>query len=141
MISYLKDKKDFIPLALTTASAFYFLFETITESYTFTAGQITGFLMLSLCAVLHTGKLKAGILSIGMFFILCWTGLIGLSAGKFSFSFNTGNIDLIVYKAHPLLFCLMVFHLIISAKHYVGIATKKYWQQLFSNNRDKNIQI
>jgi hypothetical protein len=78
---------------------------------------------------------KMGVLVLG-FTIL--TGLIGLLS--YSHTITTANLTIgksedlqvPIFYGQPIFLLWLLIHLIVSGRHYFGIATKKYWQNLLS---------
>lgn len=139
----LKAKKDFIPLVLVVISSFYYLFITISSVSGFSVKQIAGLLVLALTTVLFGFKLRLGVLALGVFFILSWFGIISISNDNLAISFRMTIFDTYVsfFNGHPVLLVGTFMHFILSGEHYFGLLTKKYWQQLFKEPIDENIQI
>jgi hypothetical protein len=95
-----------------------------------------GLIFLVITAVLFIIRHKLGVLSLGL---TLWLGLINVLSysAVITFYFFGGSInghsspDI---KIQAIFLVWLVIHFIVSGRHYVGIATKQYWKNLFNKS-------
>ncbi len=133
--SKLKTLLDFIPLVILTISALILLWKFINDETGLFWKHYIALFILPLNYVLFAYRHRIGVLSLGL------TLFIGLfSLLSYSPEVNTttlykevGNGKVPLFYGQPIFIAWIIIHFICSARHYVGIATKRYWVGLIKN--------
>lgn len=132
----LKSLLDYIPLLIITISALLLLWKYAAGGTGLFWKHYTGLFFLTLNYMLFMYRHKIGVLALGLTLFL---GLISLLS--FSPEVNTttiykesGDGKIPVFYGQPVFILWIIIHFILSARHYVGILTKKYWLGLLNNN-------
>lgn len=136
MKAAIKKKFDFIPLVCLFFSAIYLLIMRFNGEILLQKRHLVGLLLLPIPAVLFFLRHKLGILSLG-FLIL--SGLFGvlsyspsiktITIGK---TFDNGaSVPLLFFQ--PIFIVWLIIHLILSGRYYTGVASKKYWEDMKSD--------
>ena len=120
---------DYIPLLIL---AFYATRLIVTLSQTGIRIEwinISGFIFFFLAVMLFTWRHQAGVLALGLMLFLGLFGAVSLNPGISSFGFGFGKSEdswLRLY-GDPMYFVFLILHFILSGRYYVGILTRKYW--------------
>ena len=79
-------------------------------------------------------KVRYGVLTLGLIFILGWVGLISVSNQNLTYAIQVTlfNVSIPLFNGHPAFFWGTILHVAVSGKHYFGIATTNYWRELFA---------
>lgn len=130
----IKKLLDFIPLIILTVYAIIMLWTVSTTNIVLQDEHYVGLTLLVITVGLFIMRHKLGVLSLGLTLLLGLFKVISYSAvitfHSFGGSVNGHSSPEIKIQA---IFLLWLFiHFIVSGRHYVGIATKKYWQNLFN---------
>jgi hypothetical protein len=133
-----KDKTkyllDFVPLIILTVYAIILGWTIATTNIIFSYEHYIGLALLVTTAGLFIKQHKLGVLSLGLTLLLGLFKVLSYSAAitfySFGGSINGHSSQEIKIQAIFLLWLLI--HIIVSRRHYVGITTNKYWQDLFN---------
>lgn len=122
---------DFIPLIILVLSAIILINIVITTDIILQWRHIAGLIILPINISLFFWRHKVGVLA------LCLTLLLGL-VGAISFSDaiatttayigNSEDFKLPIFHGQPIFLLWLLIHFIVSGRYYVGVVTKKYWQ-------------
>ena len=135
---------DFIPLLILIISAIILIWVVVTTDTVFQWRHIAGLIILPINIGLFFWQHKVGVLA------LCLTLLLGL-LGVISFSDaittttayfgKSEDFKLPVFHGQPIFLLWLLIHFIVSGRYYVGIVTKKYWQDflLFKEQNENKI--
>jgi hypothetical protein len=129
----IKNLLDFIPLIALTIYAIVLIWTVATTNIIFSYEHYIGLTLLVITAGLFIKRHKLGVLLLGFTMLLGLFKVLSYSAvitfNSFGGSLNGHSSPEIKIQAIFILWLLI--HLIVSGRHYIGIATKKYWQDLF----------
>ena len=130
-----KDLSDFIPLIILTISAYILLWTVATTEITFLWKHIVGLIILPFNLIAFWWRHKIGVLALGLTLIIGLFGLLSYSPSVTSTTFSVGKTDknIPIFYGQPVFIFWLLIHFVLSARHYVGVLTKKYWQNLFKN--------
>ncbi|MBI5372831.1 MAG: hypothetical protein HZA79_12485 [Sphingobacteriales bacterium] len=129
----IKNLLDFVPLIILTISAIVLLWAVITKDVGLLRKHIVGLCVLPIILLAFVWRHKAGVLVLGLILL---SGLLSLlsyspSVTTSALTIGRGADDQIpVFYGQPLFLLWLLIHFIFSARHYVAIATKKYWRDL-----------
>jgi hypothetical protein len=123
---------DFIPLIILIISAISLAIGQFQGEYSYQWKHILGFILLPINAYLFFYNHKIGVLSLGATIFLGLFGLIAYtSAVNISWLFWTpSEIKIPLFYGQPIFVLWLTIHLILSGRHYIGIGTKKFWQEI-----------
>jgi hypothetical protein len=104
-----------------------------TTNIIFSYEHYIGLTLLVVLAVLLIKQHRLGVLSLGLTLLLGLFKVLSYSAvitfHSFGGSINGHSSPEIKIQAIFLLW--LIIHFVVSGRHYIGIATKKYWQDVF----------
>lgn len=132
----LKFLLDFVPLIIITISAILLIRKRVNDEIIFQWKHILGFIFLAINYFMFFWRHKIGVLSLGLTLLLGLLSLLSFSPVITTTTIYMGPED----NEIPIFFGQLIFllwiliHCIVSGRHYVGIATKKYWIALFNNS-------
>ncbi len=132
----IKNLLDFVPLIILTVYAII-LGWTVTDLDTeFLWQQIVGLIFLPLNYFLFWWRHKVGVIGLGLTLLI---GLFGLLSYSHSIAITkywvgSGNTSIPIFYGQTVFLLWLLIHFIVSGRHYVGIVTKKYWQELFDKS-------
>lgn len=127
---------DFVPLIIITIYAMLLVWKRLNGEMLFQWKHIVGLIFLPIKYFMFFWRHKMGVLSLGLTLLLGLFSLLSFSPAITTTTFYKGSDeDGIPIFYGQLIFLLWLFiHFIVSGRHYVGIATKKYWMALYNNS-------
>jgi hypothetical protein len=131
----INEYTDFIPLLILTISAIILLWKYASgESGLFWKNYV-GLLLLPANYILFAFRHKIGVLAIGLTLFLGLFSLLSYSPAVNTTALykEIGDAKVPLFYGQPIFLLWIIIHFIVSARHYVGIATKKYWDALIDN--------
>jgi hypothetical protein len=131
----IKNFLDFVPLIILTVSAIILVWTVITTDTGFLWKHIVGLCFLSIIFIAFRWRHKVGVLLLGLTLLLGLLSLLSYSSAVTTSTWTIGkstNSQIPVFYGQPIFLLWLLIHFIVSGRHYVAIATKKYWQDLFS---------
>ena len=135
----IKNLLDFIPLFVLTVYTIIMFWTISTTNIVLQSEHYIGMTFLVITVGLFIVRHKLGVLSLGLTLLLGLFKVLSYSAvisfHSFGGSINGHSSPEIKIQAIFLLWLLV--HFIVSGRHYVGIARKKYWQKLFDKSITK----
>lgn len=132
---------DFIPFAFLIVSALFLIRTVLTTDVVFQWKHILGFCCLPIVGFAFWYKHKIGVLTLGFTLLVGWAGLLSFSPSIKTWTLFIGQTEgsrLMVFYAQPIFVWWLLIHCIISVRHYIGIGTKKYWNDLL-NDKTTNV--
>ncbi|MBN8704215.1 MAG: hypothetical protein J0M08_14235, partial [Bacteroidetes bacterium] len=133
--SKIKSYLDLIPLLILTISAVILLWKYASGEGGLFWKHYLGLLLLPVNYLLFALRHKIGVLALGLTLFLGLFSLLSYSpAGNTTTLYKEfGDAKLPFFYGQPIFLVWIIVHFILSARHYVGIATKKYWDGLINN--------
>lgn len=132
----IKNILDFTPLLILTIPAIILIWTIATTDIVFLWKHIVGLILLPINYLLFFWRHKVGILGLGLTLLLGLLSLLSYSPATTTTtlykSMGDGNVPF--FHGQIIFLLWIVVHLIVSGRHYVGIATKKYWNGLINNS-------
>ena len=132
----IKNLLDLVPLIILTVYSIVMLWTVSTTNILLQSEHYVGLTFLAITVGLFIVRHKLGVLSLGLTLLLGLFKVLSYSAvisfHSFGGSINGRSSPDIKIQAIFLLWLLI--HFIVSGRQYVGITTKKYWQDLFSKS-------
>lgn len=135
----IKTLFDYLPLMILIIYTVILLWTIVTTNIVLQSEHYIGLLFLTLTIIMFVKRHKLGVLFtgltliLGLFFILSYSGTITINS--FGGSLNGHSLGDLKIQAIFLLW--LVIHFIVSGRHYVGILTRKYWQDLLNKPQQK----
>jgi hypothetical protein len=126
-----KKKLDYLPLAILFSMAVYLLWSFFFERILPGWQHILGLLMLPIVTIIITKKHKVGVLALGFALFLGLLGLASLSPAISTAYFGLKGITLLRFE--PFFLLIIVLHFLVSGRYYVGILSKRYWENIRSD--------
>jgi len=124
---------DFVPIVILTVYTIILIWTVATTNIIFSYEHYIGLTQLLITAVLFVKHHKLGVLSLGLTLLLGLFKVLSYSAVITFLSFG-GSINghsSPEIKIQTIFFLWLIIHFVVSGKHYIGITSKKYWQDLF----------
>jgi len=134
----MKNKKinyflDFVPLIILTICAIVLILAVITNHTDFLWKHIVGLVVLPLNYFAFWWRHKVGILILGLTLIAGLLSLLSYSHSVKTYSLTIGkspDSQIPFFYGQPVFLLWILIHFIVSGRHYVAIATSKYWMDL-----------
>jgi hypothetical protein len=134
----LKTKKlfDFVPITTLFVSAIFLVVARFSGDILLQKPHVFGLVLLPLAFILFFFKHKLGVLAIGLIVLLGLFGALSFSPAISTITFGKtladgDNIPLVFFQ--PIFLLWLTLHLVISGRYYTGIASKRYWQNIDSD--------
>jgi hypothetical protein len=135
----IKNLLDFIPLIILSGYIIIMFWTISATNIVLQSEHYIGLTFLVITVGLFFVRHKLGVLSLGLTLLLGLFKVLSYSAvisfHSFGGSINGHSSPEIRIQAIFLLWLLI--HFIVSGRHYVGVVTKKYWQELFDKSFKK----
>lgn len=136
----IKTLLDYLPLLIQLVSTIILIWTISKTNIALTNRHYLGFAVLLLTIGLFSWRHKAGVLSLGLLLLLGLFTIISYSAVTDYYSIggsinghSTGDV-----KIQGIFVLWILLHFIVSGRHYVGILTKAYWNNLLL---DKKVEL
>ena len=127
---------DFIPLVILTVYTIILFWTVSTTNIIFSYEHYIGLTLLFITAVFFILRHKLGVLFSGLTLLLGLFKVLSYSA-VITFHSYGGSINghsSPEIKIQTVFLLWLLIHFLFSGRHYVGIMTKKYWQNLLSKS-------
>lgn len=134
----LKTKKllDYLPLIALFISAIVLLVARFSGEILLQKRHIAGLVLLPIVFVLFFIRHKLGVLATGLVILLGLFGALSFSPAintmTFGKSLDKDNSFTLLYF-QPVFLLWLALHLILSGRYYTGIASKRYWKNIKSD--------
>ena len=141
--SMTKKKLDLIPLVIFLVSVLLLFYEVIINRVGLQLPHYIGFILLAASLFLFFRNHKMGVLSIGLTCILGLIGLVSFSPAISVFSMEANISEyssLTLFRFQPIFIVWLILHLFLSGRYYLGIANKKYWDNINSEKTYKEFE-
>lgn len=141
--SMTKKRLDLIPLGIFLLSVFLLYYEVIINRVGLQLPHYIGFILIAVSIFLFFRNHKMGVLSIGLTCILGLIGLVSFSPAISIFSMQANISDyssMTLIRFQPIFIVWLILHLFLSGRYYLGIANKKYWDNLNSEKTYKEFK-
>ena len=133
----IKDRLDFVPFIILIISAIVLVSTVISTDIVFMWKHIIGLCLLSIIFFAFWWRHKIGVLVLGLTLLIGLLSLLSYSPAVTTSTWTIGkNADsqIPIFYGQPIFLLWLLIHFIVSGRHYFGIVTKKYWQELFSKS-------
>jgi hypothetical protein len=132
----IKNFLDFIPLVILTISAIILLWTVSTGEVFLFWKHIVGLILLPINYTLFFWRHKIGVLALGLTILLGLFSLLSFSPTVTTTTIykDIGDWKIPFFYGQLIFLLWIIIHFIVSSRHYVGIATKKYWRGLINNS-------
>ena len=132
----IKNLLDFTPLIIMTVYAIILVWTVATSDAAFSWKHIVGLIILPLNFLLFKWGHKIGVIGLGLTLFLGLLSLLSFShtITTETYGFRSGDTKIPLFYGQTIFLLWLLIHFIISARHYIGISTKKYWQELLKKS-------
>lgn len=130
---------DLLPFIILVVSAIVLLWVVITTDIVFMWQHIVGLCFLPVIFLAFRWYHKMGVLVTGLTLLIGLTGLLSYNPAVTTLTLTIGkNTDSLIpfFHGQPIFIVWLLIHFIVSARHYRGIATKKYWSDLLNRSTE-----
>ena len=139
----LRQILDFVPLFILAISAITLIWNRVSGEIGFQWKHILGLLILPINFYLFKLFHKLGIITLGATLLLGLVGIISYSPAISisSVAWTPFDLHIPIFYGQPIFLFWLILHLIISARYYFAMGTKKYWVELQNAIRLKRHKI
>ena len=132
----IKNLLDFIPLIILTVSSLIMVWTVSTTNIVLQSKHYIGLIFLVISVGFIIKRHKLGVLLLGLTLLLVLFKVLSYSAviSYYSFGGSINGYTSPEIKIQSIFLLWLLIHFIVSGRHYVGIATKKYWQNIFNTS-------
>jgi hypothetical protein len=136
----IKNFLDFAPLMILTISAIVLVWTIVTTDTVFMWKHIVGLIFLPIIFLAFRWRHKIGVLVLGLTLFIGLLSLLSYSHAVTTSTLTIGksaDSQIPIFYGQPIFLLWLLIHFVVSGRHYVGIVTKKYWQDLISKSFKK----
>jgi hypothetical protein len=129
---------DYIPFLILIVSAVILLIKVNSSDILLRWKHYVGILFLIIIAILFYVRHLFGVLFLGLTLIIGLIGLLSYSPviTTTSFGFGSGGEGSIyLLRFQPVFLLWLILYFILSGRHFVGIASNKYWKEVRNRER------
>ena len=126
---------DYLPLLCLIISALYLLWSRLNGEILFQMRHIVGFIMLLLPLTLFFVQHKLGVLTTGLIILVGLFGGLSYSPAITTTTFGKtwGDSQFTLLYFQPIFIIWATLHFILSGRFYTGVASKRYWENIKSD--------
>ena len=124
---------DFIPLIILTISAVNLIWVITTTDTVFLWKHIVGLVLLPLNYFMFFKNHKVGVIALGLTLFIGLISLLSFSPSIATTTYSIGkseDFQIPIFYGQAIFLLWLLIHFIVSGRFYVGVVTKKYWQDL-----------
>ena len=136
----IKNLLDFVTLIILTISAIVLVWTVINTDTAFMWKHIVGLSFLPIIFLAFQWRHKIGVLVSGLTLLIGLLSLLSYSPAVTTSTLTIGknaDFQIPIFYGQPIFLLWLLIHFIVSGRHYVGIVTKKYWQDLLNRPIEK----
>ena len=132
---------DFVPLVILTISAIILVWTVFSTDTVFVWKHFVGLLLLPINYFLFWWRHKLGVVGLGLTILLGLVSLLSFDHGIVTATYYIGKEEasIPIFHGQPIFLLWFIIHFILSFRHYVGVLTQKYWQELFLNLSKRSV--
>ncbi|UEG51118.1 hypothetical protein LK994_06480 [Ferruginibacter lapsinanis] len=131
---------DFIPLIILTISAINLIWTVSTTDTIFSWQHIVGLIFLPINYFLLFKNHTVGVVALGVTLLIGMFSLLSFSPAISTTTFRIGKSEdsqIPIFYGQAIFLLWLFIHFIVSGRFYVGVLTKKYWQDLLLELKNK----
>ena len=93
-----------------------------------------GLFFLTFTVVGFIWRHQIGVIILGLTLIIGLIGLLSFDPSITTTTFGLGDSDsgITIFRGQPIYILWLTLYFVLSGRHFVGIATKKYWEDLLT---------
>ncbi len=135
MKSSLKKKLDLIPLFILIISAAYLIWAYLDGQILFLWKHLVGLILLAITSILFFKLHKLAVISLGLLIILGLFGILFFSPEVTTLTIGKplDDLEFPFLRFQPIFLAWATIHFVLSGRYYIGIVTKKYWNDIKSD--------
>jgi hypothetical protein len=132
----IKNLLDLVPLFILTVFAIILIWTVATSNIGLLWKHIVGLILLPINYLLFFWRHKIGVLALGFTLLFGLFSLLSYNPAITTITIytNIGDREVPFFYGQPSFLLWIIIHFVLSGRHYVGIATKKYWHGLINNS-------
>lgn len=132
----LKLLLDYVPLIIITFYAILLIWKRVNGEILLQWKHVVGLIFLTINYFMFFWRHRIGVLCLGLTLLLGLFSLLSFSPAITTTTIYKGSGDngVPIFYGQLIFLLWVIIHFIVSGRHYVGIATKKYWIALFNNS-------
>ncbi len=131
---------DFVPLVILTISAMTLVWTVFETDTIFAWKHFVGLLLLPINYFLFWWKHKLGVVGLGLTIILGIVCLLSFDQPITTSTITVGKeLRFPIFYGQSIFLLWFIIHFVLSFRHYVGVLTEKYWQELFHNLSKRSV--
>ena len=137
MRNRIKIYLDYLPLIILLISVVVLIWTVSTSEIVLAGKHYIGLVFLAIAIVLFYIRHLYGVLFVGFTLIVGLVGLLSYSPAITTYSIGTGNVEngVTLLRIQPIFLVWLVIFFVVSGRHFVGIASRKYWNEVRNNER------
>jgi hypothetical protein len=121
---------DFIPLIIILISSIVSIWTMVESNINILWQHYLGIVCILITVFLLIKNHQLGIIFLGVTLFLSLLTIISFNVGIVTNYLSLTSARIPIFYGNALSLVWLILHLILSFRYYVGISTKKYWQQL-----------
>jgi len=136
----IREWLDFIPLIILTITAVLLIIARLNGEILLQWKHIFGLMILPLNWITFFRMHKLGVIFLGFTILIGLFGLISFSPAISIHEIWYGKDRIFpIFYGQSIFLLWLIIHMILSLRYYVGILTKKYWEELGRDINKKKI--
>ncbi len=136
----IKKILDYLPLLILTFSAIILIWTVLTSDIVFLWKHIVGLCVLPIVFAAFWWRHKIGVLTLGLTLVVGLLSLLSYSPSVTTSTWTIGkssDFQIPVFYGQTIFLLWLLLHFVVSGRHYVGILTNKYWQDIIGSIKNK----
>ena len=128
--TFIKYLLDFIPLLIISIFSIASFWTMLESNISIVWQHYLGIAFILVIVIMFVKNHQLGALFLGLTLVLSLLTFISFNVGVITNYLSEKKKKIPIFYGNALSLGWLILHLIISFRYYVGIATKKYWQDL-----------
>lgn len=132
---------DFVPIVILTISAINLVWTIFNTDTVFAWKHYLALFILPINYFLFWWKHKLGVVGLGLTIILGLLSFLSFDPAISTYTVSMGKegVSIPVFYGQPIFLLWFIIYFVLSVRHYVGVLTQKYWQELFHNLSKRSV--
>ena len=129
----LKHLLDFVPLIIISAYSVVSVLTMINSNINLVWQHYLGILFIILNIILFFKNHQLGVIFLGITLLFSLITLLSFNVGLVTNTLHVTSARIPIFYGNAVSLVWLILHFILSGRYYVGIVTKKYWQNFLKN--------
>lgn len=137
----LKHYLDFVPFSILTVAASLLIWYIASSAIALSWKHYVGLFVLPINYFMFWKNHQLGVIVLGFTLLLGLIGLLSYDAAITTIALSIGNenASIPIFFGQPIFLLWLAIHFGLSSRHYIGILTKPYWQQIASSIKSRSV--